>query len=280
MPDSAPETPTEIVDGHAGEQALAALRRFGVDTMFTLNGGHVWPLYEAARHQGVRVIDTRHEQTATFAAEGYAKLTRTPGLAVLTAGPGITNGVSAITTASTSTVRRSWCSAGRAPEARWGSGSLQEFDHVPVVSVDHQAGRDHQGPHHGGCRRSMRRHATGVPPRTEARCSATSRSTCSVRRPAPCPRSSSPEAPSPTRPRMAAARRVDARLEPSVPAIIVGSDVYWAGAWGELRAVAEAFRVPCFFNGSGPGHVLPGRRSSWRSCAPVAGSRPRPTWWW
>jgi acetolactate synthase-1/2/3 large subunit len=87
------------VDGHAGEQALVALRRFGVDVMFTLNGGHVWPLYDAARNQGVRVVDTRHEQTATFAAEAYAKLTRNPGLAVLTAGPGITNGVSAITTA-------------------------------------------------------------------------------------------------------------------------------------------------------------------------------------
>ena len=56
--------------------------------MFTLNGGHIWPLYEACRNQGVRVFDTRHEQSATFAAEAYAKLTRTPGIAALTAGPG------------------------------------------------------------------------------------------------------------------------------------------------------------------------------------------------
>ena len=61
---------------------------FGIDVMFTLNGGHIWPLYEAARNQGVRVVDTRHEQTATFAAEAYAKLTRRAGLAALTAGPG------------------------------------------------------------------------------------------------------------------------------------------------------------------------------------------------
>ena len=119
--------------GHAGEQTLAALGPFGVDTMFTLNGGHVWPFYEAALHSDVRIVDTRHEQTATFAAEAYAKLTRTPGLAVLTAGPGITNGVSAITTA--------WFNGsplvvlgGRAPQGRWGSGSLQELDHVPIVS--------------------------------------------------------------------------------------------------------------------------------------------------
>ena len=101
--------------------------------MFTLNGGHVWPFYDAARDQGVRIVDTRHEQTATFAAEAYAKLTRSPGLAVLTAGPGITNGVSAMTTA--------WFNGsplvvlgGRAPQGRWGAGSLQELDHVPIVA--------------------------------------------------------------------------------------------------------------------------------------------------
>ncbi|HEY1280678.1 MAG TPA: thiamine pyrophosphate-binding protein, partial [Acidimicrobiales bacterium] len=124
---------TTQVAGHAGEQAVAALRGFGVDVMFTLNGGHVWPLYEAAEHQGVRIVDTRHEQTATFAAEAWAKLTRRPGLAVLTAGPGVTNGISAITTAhfngSPLVVL-----GGRAPARRWGAGSLQELDHVPIVA--------------------------------------------------------------------------------------------------------------------------------------------------
>ena len=112
------------IDGHAGQQAIAALRHFGTEVMFTLNGGHIWPLYDGARDQGMRVIDTRHEQTATFAAEAYAKLTRRPGFAALTAGPGITNGVSAITSA--------WFNGspvvvlgGRAPQGRWGSGSLR-----------------------------------------------------------------------------------------------------------------------------------------------------------
>ena len=84
---------------HTGDAALEVLRGYGVDTMFTLNGGHVWPLYDAAVKQDVRIVDVRHEQTATFAAEAWAKLTRKPGLAVLTAGPGVTNGVSAMTTA-------------------------------------------------------------------------------------------------------------------------------------------------------------------------------------
>ncbi len=127
------------IEGHAGEQAVAALKGFGVDVIFTLNGGHIWPLYEAARNQGVRVVDTRHEQSATFAAEAYAKLTRRPGVAALTAGPGVTNGVSAVTSA--------WFNGspvvvlgGRAPQGRWGAGSLQELDHVPILaSITKQA---------------------------------------------------------------------------------------------------------------------------------------------
>lgn len=71
------------VAGHGGEQAVAAFRQAGIEVMFTLNGGHVWPLYEAARNQGTRVVDTRHEQSATLAAEAYAKLTRGASLAVL-----------------------------------------------------------------------------------------------------------------------------------------------------------------------------------------------------
>jgi acetolactate synthase-1/2/3 large subunit len=81
----------------------------------------------------VRIVDTRHEQTATFAAEGWAKVTRRVGVAALTAGPGVTNGISAITSA--------WLNGspvfvvgGRAPVGRWGQGSLQELDHVPLVA--------------------------------------------------------------------------------------------------------------------------------------------------
>ena len=123
----------DVIEGHAGEQTVAALKQFGVDVLFTLNGGHIWPFYEAARNQGVLVVDTRHEQSATFAAEAWAKLTRRPGVAALTAGPGITNGVSAVTSA--------WFNGsplvvlgGRAPQRRWGAGSLQELDHVPILS--------------------------------------------------------------------------------------------------------------------------------------------------
>jgi acetolactate synthase-1/2/3 large subunit len=123
------------VTGHGGVQALAVARGYGVSTLFTLSGGHVFPLYDAAVKGGqpVRLVDVRHEQTAVFAAEATARLTRTPGLAVVTAGPGVTNSVSAVTTA--------WLNgvpvvvlAGRAPDYRWGSGSLQEIDHPPLLA--------------------------------------------------------------------------------------------------------------------------------------------------
>ena len=118
----------------AGELAVAALAGFGVDTMFTLNGGHVWPLYDGARTHDMRIIDTRHEQSAAWAAEAWAKLTRGPGVAVLTAGPGVTNGVSAITSAYFNGAPLVVI-GGRAPQGQWGSGSLQELDHVPIVAT-------------------------------------------------------------------------------------------------------------------------------------------------
>ncbi len=91
------------ISGHSGELAVHVARAHGVETMFTLSGAHVFPMYDGAvqtqkEGQGppMRLLDVRHEQTAAFAAEATGKLTRVPGLAVLTAGPGVTNGISAI----------------------------------------------------------------------------------------------------------------------------------------------------------------------------------------
>lgn len=124
---------TGKIEGHGGELALAVLRAFGVNEMFTLSGGHVFPLYDAAHKTGFPIYDVRHEQSAVFAAEAVAKLQRRPGLAVLTAGPGVTNGVSGLTSAffNGSPVI---VLGGRAPAFRWGSGSLQEMDHLPLVT--------------------------------------------------------------------------------------------------------------------------------------------------
>lgn len=239
-----------VVEGHAGHQAIAALMGFGTDVMFTLNGGHIWPLYDGARDAGMRVVDTRHEQTATFAAEAYAKLTRRPGFAALTAGPGITNGVSAVTSAyfngSPLVVL-----GGRAPQGRWGAGSLQELDHVPIlasitksagtVTDPARAGLDvfeavrtavtpHRGPTFLDFPLDVFGPSSGEVPAPEE---------CDGRGAAPDDE--------------AVARLAALIADAERPAFVVGSDVYWDGAWAELRAAVEHLRVPCFFNGLGRG---------------------------
>src|SRR2546423_15375124 len=82
---------------HGGTLAAGALHDAGVEVVFTLSGGHIFPLYDGCVAAGIRLVDTRHEQTAGFAAEGWAKVTRRPGVAAVTAGPGVTNALSAIT---------------------------------------------------------------------------------------------------------------------------------------------------------------------------------------
>jgi acetolactate synthase-1/2/3 large subunit len=155
--------------GHGGAHAVAAARQHGVSVMFTLSGGHVFPLYDAVVKDGagaaMRLVDVRHEQTAVFAAEATARLTRTPGLAVVTAGPGVTNSVSAVTTA--------WFNgapvvvlAGRAPDSRWGSGSLQEMDHPPLLApVTKRAWTEHGTAGLAGPKRTCRRPGRAAPRR-------------------------------------------------------------------------------------------------------------------
>ena len=130
----------QTVTGHSGELAVHVARAHGVETMFTLSGAHVFPMYDGAvktqeEGQGppVRLLDVRHEQTAAFAAEATGKLTRVPGLAVLTAGPGVTNGISAIAQAQFAGSPMVVV-GGRAPQNRWGSGSLQELDQPPIIA--------------------------------------------------------------------------------------------------------------------------------------------------
>src|SRR5215217_7390005 len=118
---------------HGGRLVAKRLKAHGVSKLFTLSGGHLFSIYDGCRDEGVDIVDVRHEQSAAFAAEGWAKATREPGVAALTAGPGVTNGMSGMASAlqngSPMVVL-----GGRAPALRWGQGSLQEIDHIPFVS--------------------------------------------------------------------------------------------------------------------------------------------------
>jgi acetolactate synthase-1/2/3 large subunit len=242
---------SQLVDAHGGRLAVEVLARHDVDTMFTLSGGHLFVLYDGAVQSGMRLVDVRHEQSATFAAEGWAKVTRRLGCAALTAGPGVTNGVSAMTAAhmngSPVVVL-----AGRAPQARWGSGSLQELDHVPIVApitktaatatsaasitteVD-AACRAARTPHRGPCFVDIPLDAFGPG---------------SIELPAQKPiETGEPDAD--------AIARIGALVGAAArPVLVAGGDVYWAHGEGPMRAFVEAARVPTFANGMGRG-LLP-----------------------
>src|SRR5919205_2028604 len=124
--------PQETTTLHGGRLIARRLKAHGVSKLFTLTGGHLFSIYDGCREEGIDIVDVRHESSAAFAAEGWAKVTRTPGVCALTAGPGVTNGMSALGSA-LQNHSPMLVLGGRAPAMRWGQGSLQEIDHVPFV---------------------------------------------------------------------------------------------------------------------------------------------------
>jgi acetolactate synthase-1/2/3 large subunit len=129
---SSPESVQETTTFHGGRLVARRLKANGVSRLFTLSGGHLFSIYDGCRAEGIEIVDVRHESTAAFAAEGWAKVTREPGVCALTAGPGVTNGMSAMASAQANH-SPIVVLGGRAPALRWGQGSLQEIDHVPFV---------------------------------------------------------------------------------------------------------------------------------------------------
>ena len=127
-----PSTQETTTSFHGGRLIARRLKAHGVSKLFTLSGGHLFSIYDGCREEGIDIVDVRHESTAAFAAEGWAKVTREPGVCALTAGPGVTNGMSAIASAQANH-SPIVVLGGRAPAMRWGQGSLQEIDHVPFV---------------------------------------------------------------------------------------------------------------------------------------------------
>src|ERR671914_1833680 len=119
---------------HGGRLVAKRLKAHGVTKLFTLSGGHLFSIYDGCHEEGIDIVDVRHEQSAAFAAEGWAKATRTPGVCALTAGPGVTNGMSAMASA-LQNASPMLVLGGRAPAFRWGQGSLQEIDHVQFVQA-------------------------------------------------------------------------------------------------------------------------------------------------
>ncbi len=117
---------------HGGKLVAQALKRHGVTHVFTLCGGHIQAIYDGCLDEGIRVVDVRHEQTAGHAADGYARVTGRPGVCLVTAGPGITNAVTAVASAQRAGVPM-LCIGGAGPKALCDMGSLQDMDSVTLM---------------------------------------------------------------------------------------------------------------------------------------------------
>jgi acetolactate synthase I/II/III large subunit len=241
---------------NAGEHIALALKRAGVSHLFTLNGGHIWPILMGASEHGIRIIDVRHEQSAAFAAEGWAKVTRECGVAAVTAGPGVTNSTSALAQAQSGDSPL-FVIGGRAPQARWGMGSLQEMDHVELVrsltkkSVTLAAAEN----------------AFGLA--AECMRTALSARTGPVFMDIPLDvffgAAELPEATEHLTPDLGASPDPDlikraARLIEGAhrPAVIAGGSVWWAHAEDELKDLVETANLPLTVNGMARGALPPG----------------------
>ena len=118
---------------HGGKLAARALKEAGVEVIFTLSGGHIMPIYDGCIDEGIRIVDVRHEQAAVHAADAWARCNPGKiGVAAITAGPGVTDGVTGVANA--------WRAnspilvfGGQGPFENLRRGSLQEMDHIGVM---------------------------------------------------------------------------------------------------------------------------------------------------
>lgn len=117
---------------HGGRLVARALRRHGVEHLFTLCGGHIQSIYDGCLDEGIRVVDVRHEQTAGHAADAYARVSQRPGVCAVTAGPGVTDVVTAVANAQRAGVPMI-CLGGAGPLALTDMGSLQDMDAVGLM---------------------------------------------------------------------------------------------------------------------------------------------------
>ncbi len=267
---------TEEILGSGGRLAAEVLGRHDVDTVFTLSGGHLFPFYDGCVQTGIRLVDVRHEQTATFAAEGWAKVTRRVGVCALTAGPGVTNGVSALTAAQLSGSPM-MAIGGRAPAERWGSGSLQELDPVPILSpvVKHAATApttESIPETFDAALRAARRPHRG-PTFVDVALDVFVNGTMAEIPDAPNPEQLTGGEPDPS----SIATIAGLVREAAHPVVVAGGDVYWDRAELPLRAWAETARLPVFANGMGRGTVPANHELAFSRARSVAleGSRSR-----
>ncbi|MBU2053799.1 MAG: thiamine pyrophosphate-binding protein [Proteobacteria bacterium] len=236
-----------------GRLAAEALIERGVEYVFTLSGGHITPIYQFLEGSPVKIFDTRHEQAAVFMAEAWARMTRKPAVALVTAGPGFTNALSGIANARLSNapvVLIAGCVGLESAEKL----DLQDMSQLPVIApmvkkawVCTVAGRIPEF-----IDMAFRTAASGRPGPVylELPCDVLNAAVdlAKVRRPRSRVESRplDPEG----------AREILAMLQAAhSPVVIAGSGVWYAGAGEALRAFVEQAGVPVFTGNSGRGSI-------------------------
>jgi len=246
-----------VDSANTGELVALALKRAGVSHLFTLNGGHIWPILTGATEHGIRIIDVRHEQSAAFAAEGWAKVTRQVGVAAVTAGPGVTNAATALAQAQSGD-SPIFVIGGRAPAARWGMGSLQEMDHVEVVrsltkkAVTLESAEEAYGLA-AECMRTALSRRTG-PTFMDVPLDTFMLGAADV--PEATEHLTADLGPPPDPDLIEQAARLIREAER--PAVIAGGTVWWAHAEAELKDLVETAHLPLTVNGMARGVLPPG----------------------
>jgi acetolactate synthase-1/2/3 large subunit len=245
---------------HGGWLVAKILKREGVEVVFTLSGGHIAAIYDGCMREGIRVVDTRHEQAAVHAAEGWAKCTRTPGVAILTAGPGVTDGVTGVANAylAGSPVL---VIGGAAPLSLWDRGALQEMNQLDLLRpITKWARTVHETARLGEYTASaFRQMLNGKPgptflemPMDILNNLADTDTLFDPGEPA-FYRYGGCTAPDPDMVIKAAALLEKAQR----PVIMAGTAVWWCDAAGPLRQLAERINAPVFLNGAGRGCLPP-----------------------
>jgi acetolactate synthase I/II/III large subunit len=243
------ETTSESTAVHGGRLVARRLAAHGVTKLFTLSGGHLFSVYDGCREEGIDIVDVRHESAAAFAAEGWAKVTREPGVCALTAGPGVTNGMSALGSALMNHSPM-LVLGGRAPAMRWGQGSLQEIDHVPFVRpltrFAATAGSTAEIP-------GLVDEAWAAAVRPHSGPAFVDLPLDHVFMEAEGGEEPAPTAPAPATPDLT--RALALLEEAERPVIMAGTDLYWGRGEVALRELIEARRIPVFLNGLARGCI-------------------------
>lgn len=243
---------------NGGRLFAKALKQEGVEYVFTLNGGHIYNLYEGCADEGIKIIDFRHEQVAAHAAEGWAKVTRKPGVAIVTAGPGVTDAVTGLANAfqAPSPMIMVGGNAGIIDHLR---GGLQDFDSAtflkPIAKFSEQVKRVERIPEYVA--NAFRAATSGVPGPAYLEIPVDIVNGVTDESKVRYPRRYRTEARAYGDPDHIQ-KAVDILTHAERPMVLAGSDVWWCDAAQELRAFVERLDAPVFLNAMGRGSIPAG----------------------